>query len=89
MLYVLTNLVEVQPFIRYVLNELVSFRHMSLFRRPTPLFLVGTGNFFVNPGMDQGNLPRKKMIPFFHGVQDQGAPISFVGSNRKPKLMRL
>ena len=44
---------------------------MSLFLRPTPLFLVGTGNFFVSPGMDQGNLPHKKMIPFFHGVRDQ------------------
>jgi hypothetical protein len=71
------------------MNELVSFQCMSLFLHPTPLFLVGTRNFFVNLGMDQGNLPRKKMIPFFHRVQDQGAPISFVGANRKPKLMRL
>ena len=28
-----------------------------VFLCPTPMFLVGTGNFIVNSGVNQGNLP--------------------------------
>ena len=56
------------------------FQYAVTILHPTPLFLVGTGNFFMNPGINQGILPRRKMIPFFHRVRDQGGSVSFLGS---------
>ena len=50
---------------------------------PTPLFLVGTGNFMNNSGMNQGNLPRRKLRPFLERVGEMECLISFLGSNRR------
>ena len=45
--------------------------------------LVGTGNFIVNSGVNQGNLPRTKVIPFSKRVREMESPISFLGSSRR------
>ena len=50
---------------------------------PTPLFLIGTGNFMNNSGVNQGNLPRRKLRPFLERVREMECPILFLGSNRR------
>ena len=50
---------------------------------PTPLFLVGTGDFMNDSGENQGNLPRRKLRPFLERVREMECLISFLGSNRR------
>jgi hypothetical protein len=59
------------------------FQYAVTILHPTPLFLVVTVNLFVKLGISQGILPRKKIIPFFHRVWDQGGLVSFLGLNRR------
>ena len=47
------------------------------------MFLIGIGNFIVNSGVNQGNLPRRKLRPFSERVREMKCPISFLGSNRR------
>jgi hypothetical protein len=48
---------------------------------PTPLFLIGAENFIINSGVNQGNLPHRKLRPFLERVRKMECPISFIGSN--------
>ena len=77
MLYVLTNLDEVETYLGEVLNELVTYS--VTFVHPTPLFLVGAGNFLMNPGIIQGHLLTMNERPFFNMV----CLISLHGSKKR------
>jgi hypothetical protein len=63
------------------------FHNAITILHPTPLYLIGTGNFFVNPSINEGNLPRRNVIPFLDRVREMGVPISFVGSKRRYRLI--
>jgi hypothetical protein len=49
MLYVLTNLEEVEPYMGKFSTNL--FQYAVTILHPIPLFLVGSGNFFITSGI--------------------------------------
>jgi hypothetical protein len=49
MLYVLTNLEEVEPYMGKLSTNL--FQYAVTILHPTPLFLVGSRNFFITSGI--------------------------------------
>ena len=65
----------------HVVSSQQTFSEVVTILCPTPLFLVGTGNFMNDSGVNQGNLPHRKLRPFLERVREMECPISFLGSN--------
>jgi hypothetical protein len=75
-----------QPFWSEVVHAVSSQQAcpwVGIILHPTPLFLIGAGNFIINSGLNQGNLPRRKLRPYLDRVREMECLIPFLGSNRR------
>jgi hypothetical protein len=54
------------------------FQYAITILHPTPLFLIGTGNFFITSGIDKGSYPAGIWYPSFIGCGTREARFHFL-----------